>query len=144
LLRRFLAIGLLLASIAGCTSPPGSAQVSAAASAQAGAVQVACASFAALQTSADQLRALDPATTSQYDYMAAVDAVRGTYRLLQVNLQVVSRADADLVTTAWNGLSAAFDAQGSLPVPQALAAVKPQADQFAAAVKQVRTNLNCS
>jgi hypothetical protein len=135
---------VLVATSAACSSPPASAQVSAAASAQQGTEAVVCAGLTAMQASVDALRALDPATASRDDYQKAVAEVVGQWRVVEDLLPVMQRANADLLSTSWEALKGAVDAQpDGVPPASAAAAVKPEAEAMASAVKEVFDGLGC-
>jgi hypothetical protein len=139
-----VALIVLVAAVAACSSPSASAQVSAAASAQQGTEAVVCAGLAAMQSSIDALKALDPATASREDYQKAVAEVVGQWRVVEDLLPVMQRANADLLSTSWESLKGALDAQPEgVPPASAAAAVKPEAEAMAASVKQVFDGLAC-
>lgn len=143
-LGALLALVVLAATLAGCSSPSASAQLSAAASAQQGTEAVVCAGLAAMQASADALKALDPATASREEYEKAVAEVVGQWRVVEDLLPVMVSANADLLSTSWESLKSAVDAQpAGIPPASAAAAVKPEAEAMAASVKQVFDGLGC-
>ena len=143
-MRYLTALLLVLVVIGGCSSPSASAQVSAAASAQAGAVTLVCGSIAALKVSVDTFRSLDPATTSQDTYAAALDGIRGAWTAVQNNLARLTSTNAQLVQTSYQALSQAWQAQPTgASVTTSLTAVKPEAQQLADALTQVNSGLNC-
>ena len=147
--RGHLAVVLALAVLAGalgaCSSPSASAQVSAAASAQQGTEAVVCAGLAAMQASADALKALDPATASREEYQKAAAEVVGQWRVVEDLLPVMARANADLLSTSCESLKSALDAQpDGIPPASAVAAVQPEAEAMATAVTQVFDGLGCT
>jgi hypothetical protein len=146
-LARAPLVGLILvaAMVAGCSSPSASAQVSAAASAQQGTEAVVCAGLGAMQASVDALRALDPATASREEYQLAVAEVIGQWRVVEDLLPVMQQANRELLSTSWDSLQGAIDAQPEgIPPASAATAVKPEAEAMATAVKSVFDGLDCA
>jgi regulator of protease activity HflC (stomatin/prohibitin superfamily) len=143
-MRRFVALVVAMLIVAGCGSTSPSAQASAAASAQAGQVNVVCGSIRDLQVSVGVLRSLDPKTASQETYQAAVDGVIGTAKATVENIKLLAKANANLVSTTWDALDQAIQAQSSeAPLPSVVAAVQPEAQQFSDALTAVNQELDC-
>jgi hypothetical protein len=146
-LARAPLVGLVLiaAVLAACSSPPASAQVSAAASAQQGTEAVVCAGLGAMQASVDALKALDPAAASREEYEQAVAEVIAQWRVVEDLLPLLQEANRDLLSTSWDSLKGAVDAQpAGIPPASAAAAVKPEAEAMATAVKSVFDGLDCA
>ena len=103
-MRTLSSLLLALVVVAGCSSPSASAQISAAASAQAGAVTVVCANLANLKASVDVVRSLDPATTSKDTYQAAIDGVGLFYCLEKLALPHLEAGRLEVALPQWSSI----------------------------------------